>query len=384
MFDEYLLDIGYTKEQINVIRNFSNYSSSTLLYNIKNLYNFLKQNNINNNEFINITLTNPSIILESIDNIKLKLYELNTFGFNKLNSINILKTYPYILDISTERIRTRLNKFIDLGFSKDNIIYIISNNAYLLRGDFSSYKRKFDFFIDYGYSKKNTIKIFTNISELFDCNITIIKNRINDFKSIGFSSSDIINITSLIPNLLLSNSNIIHDRFSYLIEFGFKDKELIQIIKKLPILLKNSYFETLNNKLNNLIKLGFSKDNIIYIISNNKYIIIYIEDNISNKFNTLLEIIDKDDLIKMYINFPLLFGYSLNNILDKINYYNKIKLDTSYIINSKVLVFPLELIKARYFYLSKKDNNYNNLFLEDYKFYKKYKIKTTELLEGDF
>ena len=50
MFDEYLLDIGYTKEQINIIHNFSGYSSSTLLYNIKNLYNFLKQNNITDNE----------------------------------------------------------------------------------------------------------------------------------------------------------------------------------------------------------------------------------------------------------------------------------------------------------------------------------------------
>ena len=150
MFEEYLLDIGYTEEQINIIRNYSSYSSSTLLYNIKILYNFFKENNITNNEFINITVTNPSIILESIDNIKLKLYELSTFGFNKLDSINILKTYPYILDINTDRIKTRLNKFIDLGFSKENIIYIITNNAYLLRGDFSSYKRKFDFFLEYG------------------------------------------------------------------------------------------------------------------------------------------------------------------------------------------------------------------------------------------
>ena len=384
MFEEYLLDIGYTKEQINIIRNYSSYSSSTLLYNIKILYNFFKENNITNNEFINITVTNPSIILESIDNIKLKLYELSTFGFNKLDSINILKTYPYILDINTDRIKTRLNKFIDLGFSKENIIYIITNNAYLLRGDFSSYKRKFDFFLEYGYSKKNTIKIFTNYGELFDSNITIIKNKINELKNVGFESNDIINITSLIPTLLLSNYNILNDKFKYLIDFGYKDKKLIKIIKKLPILLKDNYFESINKKIDNLIKLGFSKENIIEMTCINPYIFIYSEDSIINKFNVLKDIIDVDDLIKMFINFPLLFGYSLTNLLDKINYYNKIKLDTSYIINSKVLMFPLELIKARYFYLSKKDNNYNNLFLEDYKFYKKYKIKTTKLLAGDF
>ena len=65
MFEEYLLDIGYSKEQISIISNFNpSLGSSTLLYNIKNLYNFLKQHNINNKEFINITITNPSILLE--------------------------------------------------------------------------------------------------------------------------------------------------------------------------------------------------------------------------------------------------------------------------------------------------------------------------------
>ena len=382
MFEDYLLDIGYTKQQINTIRNY-NSNTSTLLYSIKNLYSFLKQYNINNKEFIDITMTNPSIILESIDNIKLKLYELSTFGFNKLDSINILKTYPYILDISTDKIKTRLNKFIDLGFSKESIIYIITDNAYLLRGEFSSYKRRFDFFLDYGYSKKNTLKIFTNCGSLFDCNITVIKNKINDFKSIGFSDTDIIKITSLIPSLFLTSSNIITDKFNYLLSFGYMDIDIIQIIKKIPILLKNSYLENINNRLDNLIKLGFNKDKVILITCNNPYIFLYSEECITNKFSSLKEIIDKNDLIKICSEFPLVLGYSINNLLDKINYYKKIKSD-DYISNPKVLIYPLELIKARYFYLTKNTKNINDLFLEDYKFYKKYKIKTTKLLDGDF
>ena len=381
MFEDYLLDIGYTKQQISIIRNY-NPNTSTLLYNIKNLYNYLHQYNITNKEFINITITKPSIILESIDNIKLKLYELNTFGFNKLDSINILKTYPYILDISTDKIKNRLNKFVDLGFSKDSIIYIITNNAYLLRGDFSSYKRRFDFFIDYGYSKKSTIKIFTEASELFDCNITIIKNKINDLKNIGFESNDIIKITSLIPNLFIINSNIITDKFNYLLSFGYLNTDIIQIIKKIPILLKNNYFESINKKLENLIKLGFSNDNVILMTCNNPYILLYTEDNITNKFNSLNEYINKEDLLKICSCCPFIFGYSLDSILDKINYYNKIKY--SYIDNPKVFIYPLELIKARYFYLTKNNLKLDNLFIEDYKFYKKYKIKTTKLLDGDF
>ena len=388
MFDEYLLDIGYSKDQISIIRNFSNYSSSTLLYNIKNLYNYLKENNITNNEFINITITNPSIILESIDNIKLKLYELNTLGFNKLNSFYILKTYPYILEISFDKIRNRLNKFVELGFTKESVINIITNSAYLLRGDFSSYKRRFDFFIEFGYSKKNTLKIFTNISELFDCSITDIKNKISDLKSIGFESGDIIKITSLLPDLFLINSNIITDKFKYLIEFGYNELDIIQIIKKIPILLKNNYLENISNKLSNLLSLGFTNKDIILMTCNNPYILLYSIESIISTYDKLLELVVCDDLIKMCVNCPILFGYSTSNVSDKINYYNKIKLNDIYIDNSKILIYPLELIKARYFFLSKKINitkdNCDCLFLEDYKFYKKYKINTTKLLAGDF
>lgn len=384
MFDEYLLDIGYSKEQINIIHNFSGYSSSTLLYNIKNLYSFLKQNNVNNEEFINITVTYPSIMIESIDNIKLKLYELNSLGFNKLDSINILKTYPYILELSIDKIRNRLNKFVDLGFSKESIIYMITLNSYLLRGDFVSYKRKFDFFIEYGYSKKNTIKIFTNCGELFDCNISIIKNKINDLKSVGFSDTDIINITSLIPTLFLTSSNILTDKFNYLLSFGYMDIDIIQIIKRIPMILRNTYIEKISDKLDNLVKLGFSKEEVINMTCNNPYIFLYSENNINDKFNSLKDLIDINDLIKICSSFPLIFGYSLNNILDKIDYYNKIKLDHIYKNNPKVFIFPLELIKARYFYLSKKSIKLDNIFLEDYKFYKKYKISTTKLLDGDF
>ena len=117
--------------------------------------------------------------------------------------------------------------------------------------------------------------------------------------------------------------------------------------------------------------------------SSNPYIFLYSIDNITNKFNNLKEYIDKNDLIRICSSFPLIFGYSLNNIINKINYYNKLKMD-EYIDNPKILIYPLELIKARYFFLTKNNIKLDNLFLEDYKFYKRYKIKTTKLLDGDF
>ena len=59
MLDEFMISIGYNKDKIEFIKNsypLSNYSEGTILYNIKNLYNYLKRNSINNEEFINITI----------------------------------------------------------------------------------------------------------------------------------------------------------------------------------------------------------------------------------------------------------------------------------------------------------------------------------------
>lgn len=392
MLDEYLENLNYSEEQINIIHNFyptSTYSSSALLYNLKNLYNFLHRNGVSNKEFINITITTPNILLESIEDIKLKIYELSTMGFNKLDAFNIFKTYPYILKLNIEKIRNRLNKFIDLGFSKEEVIYIITTNAYLLEGDFSSYKRRFDYFIEYGYSKRSTINIFTNDGSLFDCNITLIKNKMNDFKELGFNDTDIIRITSLLPNLFMVSTNIIQDKFKYLLDFGYTDIDISFIIKKIPIILKDYYLQVLIDKLDNLLKLGFSKEEVILMTCNNPYILLYSCENINNKFKEFIDFkISKDNTIKMFVSFPLLFGYDWNSILDKINFYNKIKLNHCYIDNSKIFIYPIELIQARFIYLSKKMNinedNYDNLFLSDYAFYKKFKIKRNKLLKGEF
>ena len=77
MLDEYMLGIGYSSFEVDTIKNIypiSKYSESTTLYNLKNLYNYLKNNNISNEDFVFITMTVPSVIIESIENIKIKVF----------------------------------------------------------------------------------------------------------------------------------------------------------------------------------------------------------------------------------------------------------------------------------------------------------------------
>ena len=66
MLDEYLTELTFSKDQIKTIHNIfppSRYSESTLLYNIKNLYTYLNENNINKKEFIYIIMTIQLIMM---------------------------------------------------------------------------------------------------------------------------------------------------------------------------------------------------------------------------------------------------------------------------------------------------------------------------------
>ena len=387
MLEEYMTDIGYTNDEINIIRNtFINYSSSTILYNLKNMYNFFRRSGVNNKEFIYITTTSPNILLESIENIKQKILELNSFGFTKISSFNILKTYPYILDISNQKIKNKFDKLYDFGFHKDDILIILSNNASLFGIDYSSIKKRLQLFLDYGYSPRQVINIVTNVPSIIDTNISNIQKKFIEYEKLGFKKSDIIKISYYLPELMVLSIDSISLKLNDLDNFGYSLNDIISIVKKVPIVLKDYYLNKIIIKLNCLSELGFSKEEIINITCSNPYILLYSEEMLIERFNNLLYFeYSLDDIRKLIINLPILFGYDINTISKKIKYYDSINLKSIIINDTSILLYPLELIEKRYNFISKSlsinTKNYNLLFLSDKDFYKKYKITKEELLK---
>ena len=58
MLDEYMNVIGYTDEEISLIKKaypINTYTESTLLYNIKNIVNYFRRNSLDNKDIIHIT-----------------------------------------------------------------------------------------------------------------------------------------------------------------------------------------------------------------------------------------------------------------------------------------------------------------------------------------
>lgn len=75
----------------------------------------------------------------------------------------------------------------------------------------------------------------------------------------------------------------------------------------------------------------------------------------------------KEDVIKMTKQLPALFGYSIDNIKRKINFYKSINLENIVLEDTKLLMQSVNLSYARYRYLKSREiivniNSYSRLF----------------------
>ena len=88
----------------------------------------------------------------------------------------------------------------------------------------------------------------------------------------------------------------------------------------------------------------------------------------------------------MTINFPALYSFSEENIIEKIEYYRMKNLDFIIIENTKYLMQSMKKTKARYNYLTEEkmfsldESNYSRLFMSEKRFQKTYGVSTDALI----
>lgn len=138
------------------------------------------------------------------------------------------------------------------------------------------------------------------------------------------------------------------------------------------------------------IKLGYTEED--YEIIRNNYAVIQIKDEtlikkLKDNFAFLLKIgYTKEEVIKMTKILPSIYGFSIENMKQKIDFYDSIDMHELAVINPKQLMQSVNLSYARYSFYKDRGididmNNYRKLFVEQKKFEKAYRITKKELLE---
>ena len=400
MLEEYMMNIGYTDEQIELIINsypLNTYTESTLLFNIKNMINFFHRNGLNNEDIIKITSTIPNLLVISTENIKNRVKELITLGFNKLEAYKMIKNYPYIIELSFQKIINKYNYLKDLGFSDDNIVDIMANKTDVICIDNTILRKIINYFTEFGFSIDDIINIINVVPEVIDLRISYINKIIDELNNYGFKKSSIIKIITTVPNLFIFKDSLT-DNLDKLHELGYTIKDIISIVSRVPMVLRKSYFENITIKFALLNTYEFTNSDIAKMTIDNPYILVYSSEKIVGNIDKLINSnYSKDEAINMIKNCPLILGYDSNTLNGKLAFYKSNGLEKYICNNSHLLNFSLDLIKAREKVISdnKIDNVYykdlfennscatlliDNLFLSEEDFYNIYNLTTDDLL----
>lgn len=122
---KYMLEIGYTKEEIEkIINTYPLYTliEYTLLENIKNIFEVLLNLGYTRKEIIRMTKSHPQIYGYSIDNIKQKINDIMSLGYIKEEVIKMTKSLPPIYGSSIDNIKQKIEYYDSINLHKIAIV----------------------------------------------------------------------------------------------------------------------------------------------------------------------------------------------------------------------------------------------------------------------
>ena len=138
------------------------------------------------------------------------------------------------------------------------------------------------------------------------------------------------------------------------------------------------------------LELGYSENEYVEIV--NTYSIITMKPEtlmrkVKENYEFLISLgYSKEEVIKMTKSFPQIYGFSIENIKQKIEFYDSIGLHSLVIVAPKSLMQSTKLSYARYMFFKEKGividkTNYNKLFANQKQFEKQYGLTKNEILQ---
>lgn len=184
---------------------------------------------------------------------------------------------------------------------------------------------------------------------------------------------------------ILNDMGYSNDKIEILLSLGYSIENILKINRKTNIIATYSN-KSIIDKFNYLLSLGFSESEVVSITTICPQIYCYKQNSIKAKIDSLTSFGYTYEEVKiMIINYPAILNISLEYIKEKIKFYNSIGLHDILIKDTSHLITSLSLVYARYMFLKEKEitideKNYRRLFICGKQFQKKYNISNEELI----
>lgn len=183
----------------------------------------------------------------------------------------------------------------------------------------------------------------------------------------------------------LNDMGYTNEKINTLLSLGYSIENILKINRKTNIIATYSN-KSIIDKFNHLLSLGFSRIETISITTICPQIYCYKQDSIKTKFNNLISLgYTYEEVKAIIVNYPAILNMSLEYIREKIEFYNSIGLHDVLIKDTSYLMTSLSLIYARYMFLKEKgitidEKSYRKLFMHSKQFQKKYNVSSEELI----
>ena len=173
------------------------------------------------------------------------------------------------------------------------------------------------------------------------------------------------------------------------IKVGYTENDYNEIRNSYSLI--NMKDETISIHLKDIfaffLKNGYSKEEVIKMTKSLPQIYGYSIENMKQKIEDIMVLgYSKEEVIKMTKSLPQIYSLSKENMKQKIDFYDSIGMHVLAVIDTKYLMQSVNLSYARYsFYMDKGINididNYRKLFIGQKNFEKSYGITKEELLK---
>ena len=171
-----------------------------------------------------------------------------------------------------------------------------------------------------------------------------------------------------------------------LISLGYSKEEILKMTLNLPSIYGLS-IDNMKQKIEDLINLGYTKEEVLKMTKNVPTIYSLSIETMKQKIEEIITLgYTKQEVIYIIKNYPTIFALSTKNLKEKIDFYNSIQMHELPIVVPKNLMQSIALTYARYMFF--KDiginidmSNYNKLFINNSRFKQQYGLDKKELLE---
>lgn len=229
--EELFLSLGYTKEDYKNIRShyaIRELTDETLINHVNDIYNYLIEYGYSKNDVVRITKKSPFIYGCTLDNIKNKIEELSKFNYSKNDIIKMSKSFPSIYGLSNTNINNKISDLVKLGYTKNDVIIMTKKLPAIYGYTIDNIKNRIKYLCDLGYNYNDVIRMTTLYPNIFSSSLNKINQIIEDFCELGYTMNDFIFMSISFPQIFGLSIDTIKRKVTFYNSIGIHELPILK------------------------------------------------------------------------------------------------------------------------------------------------------------